>query len=151
MVQKLILPLPCQVDKPNFDVIDVNIPDFDSEFFCLWLSKVVKHYGKAMGEISFVFVTDVHLLKINKEYLKHDYYTDIITFDYNEGNSLNGDLMISYDRVMANAIEFGNGSVWDELCRVMVHGVLHLIGFADKTDEEILLIRKEEDFCLTLR
>lgn len=139
------------MNKPNFDFIDITIPNFDSEFFCSWLSIVIKHYGKECGEITYVFVTDEYLLKINKEYLQHDYYTDIITFDYNEGNSLNGDLLISYDRVVSNSEEFGNGSVWDELCRVMVHGVLHLVGFSDKAECDKTLMRKEEDFCLMLR
>jgi len=150
-VQKLILPLPRQMDKICYEFIDVEIPDFRSEFFDLWLSRIAALYGKDLGEISYVFVTDEYLLNINVEYLDHNYYTDIITFNYNEENSLSGDLFISYNRVVANATEFGNGNVHDELCRVMSHGLLHLIGYNDKSRPDELEMRLQEEECLKLR
>lgn len=132
------------MDKINFSFIDVEIPDFNPEFFGLWLSHVLKDYDKVCGELEYVFCSDEYLLEINKEHLDHDYYTDIITFDYNNGDTVSGDLFVSYDRVKSNAAEFGNGSIEDELCRVMVHGLLHLIGFNDKTKKDQELMRQEE-------
>lgn len=151
MVPKLVLPLHRKMDKNiiyNFE--DVKIPDFNPEFFSLWLKEVIKQYDREVGEIAYVFCSDDYLLDVNKEYLDHDYYTDIITFNYNEGSSLNGDLFISYDRVLDNAIQLEIDR-FDELCRVMVHGVLHLIGFNDKTEEEEVEMRRIEDECLMLR
>ncbi len=139
------------MDKIEFSFIDIEIPDFNPEFFVSWISEVLKKYEKDVSNISFMICSDEYLLGINKEYLDHDYYTDIITFNYNEENSLGGDIFISYERVKENALDFSDGNVKDELCRVVVHGVLHLIGFDDKTDEEKVLMRKEETDCLTLR
>lgn len=132
----------------NFE--DVKIPGFDPEFFDLWIHTIVGDHKKELGELSYVFCSDDYLLEMNKEYLSHDYYTDIITFNYNEGNSLSGDLFISYDRIIDNASNL-NVSVMDELCRVMIHGVLHLVGFNDKTDEEQELMTKEENKSLAKR
>lgn len=134
-----------------FEFIEVEIPDFNPEFFDLWLSEVVKSHGKEIGEVSFVFCKDERLLEMNTKYLEHDYLTDVITFNYNDKTSLNGDIFISCDRVKENAIEHGNGVVFDELCRVMAHGVLHLIGFDDKTEEQMKVMRAQEDRCLLLR
>lgn len=139
------------MDKFQYNFEDVEIPDFRPEFFSLWLEKVVNSYGKSLGEISFIFCSDEYLLDVNREHLDHDFYTDIITFNYNEADEINGDLFISWDRVKENALEFGNGDSFDELCRVMVHGVLHLIGFNDKNEEEVLVMRKEETKNLSLR
>lgn len=139
------------MDKISFDFIDIEIPDFNPEFFGLWLEDVVKLYQKELNYISFVFCSDDYLLNINKEYLNHDYYTDIITFNYNEGNSLSGDIFISVDRVSENANEYSGGSFMNELCRVVVHGVLHLVGFNDKTIDEEMVMRNEEDRCLMRR
>lgn len=132
------------MDKVDFTFIDIEIPDFNPEFFSLWLPRVVSDYNKVCGDLSFVFCTDEYLLDMNRKHLKHDYYTDIITFNYNVGNEISGDLFISFDRVVENASEFGNSSVYDELCRVMVHGVLHLIGYNDKTESEKEVMREEE-------
>lgn len=150
-VQKLILPLLRQMDKIYYEFIDVEIPDFRSEFFDLWLTVIAKSYGKNLGELSYVFVSDEYLLNINKEHLGHDFYTDIITFNYNEENSLSGELFISYDRVISNSIEFGNGSSYDELCRVMAHGLLHLVGYNDKSELDEIEMRSQEEICLKLR
>jgi len=139
------------MDKISYEFIDIEIPDFRSEFFSLWLVVIAKSYGKNLGQLSYIFVSDDYLLKMNVEHLGHDFYTDIITFNYNEENSLNGDFFISYDRVKSNADEFGNGSNYDELCRVMVHGILHLMGFNDKSEIEELEMRRQEDHCLSMR
>jgi probable rRNA maturation factor len=139
------------MDSINYNFIDVEIPDFDPEFFDLWLSKVVESYKSEVGDLSFQFCSDDYLLDMNKEYLDHDYYTDIITFDYSTNNKISGDIFISYDRVKENAISFGNGITYDELCRVVVHGVLHLLGFKDKSDEDKKRMREEETKSLSLR
>ena len=100
------------------------------------------------GHLSFVFCTDDHLLEINRKFLQHDYYTDIITFDYSEGNCVSGDLMISIDRVKENAFSEGV-SFENELHRVMIHGVLHLVGFGDKSPDEAVQMRKHEASALS--
>lgn len=139
------------MDNLSYEFIDIEIPGFDSEFFDLWLLKIGDEYNVQFGHLCFIFVSDEYLLDINRSHLNHDYYTDIITFNYNEENSLSGDFFISYDRVMSNAKEFGNGLVWDELCRVMAHGVLHLVGYNDKDAAQELEMRKQEEKCLSLR
>jgi rRNA maturation RNase YbeY len=96
---------------------------------------VVKGYNSVPGHLSFVFCSDDHLLKVNQQFLQHDYFTDIITFDYTEGDRVSGDLMISIDRVKDNAIAL-NIPFEIELRRVMIHGVLHLLGFKDKSPKE---------------
>jgi len=137
--------------NPTFNFIDVEIPDFDPEFFALWINKVAASYKKEMGDLSYVFCTDDYLLDINQTHLKHDFYTDIVTFNYNIDDSISGDLFISVDRVRENSVEFGDGDFYNELCRVMIHGVLHLIGFNDKSKDEEMEMREHETKCLILR
>lgn len=103
-----------------------------------------------MGDISIIFCSDNYLLDVNKKYLQHNYYTDIITFDYCEGNRLSGDLFISVDSVRLNAAEYGT-SFEDELNRVIVHGLLHLMGYDDHTDDDITQMRAKENASLQLR
>jgi len=103
--------------------------------------------GKMEGEISIIFCTDDYLLKINKDFLNHDYYTDIITFNYVSGNIISGDLFISIERVKENA-KFFNVKFIEELERVILHGILHLIGYDDKTTEQKEEIRKKENYYL---
>lgn len=134
----------------TYDFIDVKIPDFNPEFFDLWVRDVIKMYQKELGTLSYVFCSDEYLLGMNRDHLNHDYYTDIITFNYNEGVSLSGDLFISYDRVVDNAKSF-DVTPFDELCRVMIHGVLHLVGFNDKTEEDEKEMRNKENDCLNIR
>jgi rRNA maturation RNase YbeY len=127
-----------------------STPNFDSEFLVSWISKVVESENKMLGEISYVFCSDEYLLEMNREHLNHDYYTDIITFDYCFENFVSGDLFISIDRVLDNAKEFS--SIFkDELDRVCVHGVLHLCGYKDKSDDDEVLMRRKEDEKLLLR
>ncbi len=112
-----------------------------------WIKSIVEKEGMKVGDISYIFCSDDYLLEINKTYLQHDYYTDIITFDYNAENKIAGDLFISIDRVRENAEEL-NQSFEDELHRVIIHGVLHLLGYKDKTEKEEKLMRKKEQECL---
>lgn len=105
---------------------------------------------KTLGDISIIFCSDNYILDVNIRYLHHDYFTDVITFDYCEGNKLSGDLFISIDSVRENAIEFGT-EFDKELHRVIVHGLLHLIGYDDHTPEDQKEMREKEDYYLGLR
>ena len=115
-----------------------------------WLKQVAQTESKKLGAVSIIFCSDNYLLDINKEYLNHDYFTDIITFDYCEGNLISGDLFISIDSVKDNAV-FYKSCFEDELNRVIVHGVLHLIGYDDHTESDIAQMRYKEDFYLNVR
>jgi len=114
-----------------------------------WLIKVLSSERKKLGEITVIFCSDEYLLDMNQKHLQHDYYTDIITFDYSEGNLISGDLFISIDRVKDNSVSFGASFV-NELHRVIVHGVLHLCGYGDKTPEQTQQMREKENFYLSL-
>lgn len=109
-----------------------------------WLKKVISSEGKKTGEISFIFCDDEYLLNINREYLDHDTYTDIISFDNTVGNILNGDIFISSERVTENAEAFVV-PFEEELRRVMVHGILHFCGYSDKSEKEKGQMRKKEE------
>ncbi|WP_341199984.1 rRNA maturation RNase YbeY [Croceibacter atlanticus] len=109
-----------------------------------WLLSVIASEGKNLGEINYIFCDDAYLLSINQQYLNHDTYTDIISFDTSEGNNLSGDIYISVERIQENAQQF-NVSVDDELKRVLAHGILHFCGYKDKTDDEAKLMREKED------
>lgn len=115
-----------------------------------WLTLVAESEVKRIGDISIIFCSDSYILDINIRYLHHDYFTDIITFDYTEGDRLSGDLFISLDTVRANAAEYGS-DFETELNRVMVHGVLHLIGYDDHSSADKKLMREKEDYYLLLR
>ena len=116
-----------------------------------WLLLSVKSEGKAINELAFVFCTDGFLHTLNVQYLQHDTYTDIITFDYtNLSSAISGELYISLDRICENALKYGV-SAEDELHRVMIHGVLHLCGFSDKSSSERKMMSNKEDFYLSLR
>ena len=114
-----------------------------------WIKDVAATYGRKVGEIGYMFVGDEKILEINNEYLGHDYYTDIITFDYDEGNVLNGDLVISLDTVRSNA-ELFHKSYEDELNRVIIHGILHLCGINDKGPGEREIMEENENKALEL-
>ena len=115
----------------------------------LWIVSVVKKEKYEIGNLNYSFTSDESLLKINIEYLNHNNYTDIITFNYNEGKKIAGDVFISIDRVKENAEKF-NVKFEDELYRVMIHGVLHLCGYKDKTKADSELMRKKENSALRL-
>jgi rRNA maturation RNase YbeY len=116
-----------------------------------WLSTIARRERAALKEVNFIFCSDEFLAKLNLKYLRHKTLTDIITFDYSESKQkLQGDIYISLDRVKENAVKY-NKSFDDELHRVMVHGILHLIGYGDKTAKQKALMRKKEDQSLSLR
>ena len=115
-----------------------------------WLKMVAGSEIRSIGDINIIFCSDNYILDVNLRYLGHDYFTDIITFDYCEGKKLSGDMFISVDSVRENALEYGV-EFDDELHLVMVHGLLHLIGYDDHTPEEELLIHEKEDYYLRLR
>ncbi len=115
-----------------------------------WLKDAILEERKRVGELTIVFCSDNYLLSVNKDFLKHDYYTDIITFDYCEADVISGDLLISIDRVKENAT-VQKVSFIDELNRVMIHGVLHLFGYKDKTKAEAAEMRQKEDYYLLKR
>ncbi|MBO5877131.1 MAG: rRNA maturation RNase YbeY [Bacteroidales bacterium] len=115
-----------------------------------WLRLVAESEIRRIGDISIIFCSDNYILDVNQQYLQHDYFTDIITFDYCEGDRLSGDLFISVDSVRENAIEYGT-EFKDELNRVIVHGILHLIGYDDHEEEDIKMMRSKENYYLSLR
>ena len=123
-----------------------NVP-IHEKILILHLNSLIENELKNTGDISVIFCSDEYLLKMNKEYLDHDYYTDIITFDYVEGNVISGDLFISLDRIAENAKTFDT-TLLKELYRVVFHGVLHLVGYKDKTDDEEREMRKKENYYL---
>lgn len=114
-----------------------------------WIVRVVKLQGKRVGEINYLFCDDAYLINVNRTYLNHDTYTDIITFDYVAGNIISGDIMISVDRVVENAQLF-NTSFEHELHRVIIHGVLHLLGQGDKSEAESKEMREREEESLAI-
>jgi len=114
-----------------------------------WITTSITLMGKELGELNYIFCDDAYLLELNKKYLQHDTFTDIISFDYSVGNILSGDIYISIPRVRENAITF-NVSFEEELKRVLIHGVLHYAGYKDKTKEEVKEMRKQEEKYLTL-
>ena len=128
----------------------VKFPNIGKRETSNWIKNVAATYGKKIGEIGYMFVNDDKILEVNNEFLGHDYYTDIITFDYCEGDVLSGDLIISVDTVRANAKEYGAASFGEELHRVIIHGVLHLIGFDDHTPEDQAEMRRQENAALEL-
>lgn len=130
----------------NFEDVEFVLPD--TKILSSWIEFAIKNECKILGNISYIFCSDEYLWNINKQFLQHDYYTDIITFDYVKNNIISGDLFISYDRIKDNAEKF-NVLRETELLRVMIHGVLHLIGYDDITDELEKEIHQKEDFYLS--
>ncbi len=126
------------------------MPPIKRRLTTAWIRRVAAAHGKTVGEIGYLFVDDERILDYNKEYLGHDYYTDIITFDYSEGDTLNGDIIISLDTVRDNATRFSS-TPEDELDRVIIHGILHLCGINDKTPEDVDRMKGEEEKALKMR
>ena len=112
-----------------------------------WLHAVARDHGHSIGELNYVLLTDKALLEYNQRYLDHDEFTDVITFDGQTGTGVSGDVLMSYDRIKENATSFGV-SAQNELRRVMVHGLLHLLGHGDKTKAQKQAMRELEDRCL---
>ncbi len=114
-----------------------------------WIKAVAATYGRKVGEVGYLFVDDEKILEVNREYLGHDYYTDIITFDYDEDDTINGDLVISLDTVRTNAEQFGK-AYDEELHRVIIHGILHLCGINDKGPGEREIMEAAENRALAI-
>lgn len=130
--------------------IDLGEPKEVSAETLKWVHDMIETFGKKTGEVFFLFCSDNHLLKMNQDFLGHDYYTDVITFDQSEDHTIiSGEIYISVDRIAENA-ENNMVSFTEELRRVMIHGVLHLIGYGDKSPQEISDMREAEQKCLSL-
>ncbi len=128
---------------------NVSFPKIKRRETTAWIRRVAATYGKRVGEVGYLFCDDEKILEVNREYLQHDYYTDIITFDYCEGDVLNGDLVISLDTVRSNALQFGK-AYDEELHRVIIHGILHLCGQNDKGPGEREQMEAAENRALAL-
>ncbi|MCD8310402.1 MAG: rRNA maturation RNase YbeY [Prevotellaceae bacterium] len=134
----------------SYQTEGVTMPAIKRRETTNWIRSVAATYGKTLGEIAYIFCSDERMLEINRQYLQHDYYTDIITFDYTEADRLSGDIFISLDTVRSNAVQFG--SEYDtELHRVIIHGILHLCGINDKGEGEREVMEAAENRALAMR
>jgi len=113
---------------------NIKMPALEKQKVNKWIKDIAADYGKKVGDVAYLFCTDERILEVNKQYLEHDYFTDIITFDYSERNIISGDIFISLETVKSNSEEFGV-SFKEELHRIIIHGILHLCGQDDKTPE----------------
>ena len=134
----------------TYNTDGVKMPKIKRKDTTAWIKAVAQTYGKKVGEVGYMFVNDEKILEINNEYLGHDYYTDVITFDYDEDDVVNGDIVISLDTVRTNAEMFGK-AYEDELYRVIIHGILHLCGLNDKGPGEREIMEKAENKALEMR
>ena len=134
----------------TYSTENVKFPNIKRRETTAWIRRVAATYGKKVGEVGYLFCDDEHILEVNHEYLQHDYYTDIITFDYCEDDVLNGDIVISLDTVRSNAELFGK-PYEEELHRVIIHGILHLCGINDKGPGEREIMEAAENKALALR
>ncbi len=128
----------------------VDAPQFDLGRLTAWVEAVAAAHGRRVGRLSYLFCDDEYILATNRQFLQHDYYTDIITFDYSTSRRISGDMVISLDTVKSNAEQGGVGES-DELCRVVIHGVLHLCGINDKGPGEREIMEQHEDAALAMR
>ena len=129
---------------------EVKMPKIAKRKTAAWIKAVIEKYGFKTGNITFIFCSDEYILKMNRDFLRHDYYTDIITFDYTEDKLISGDIFISLDTVLSNAQKFNSGYD-NELHRVMIHGILHLCGITDQTPEEREIMEQLENEALKER
>lgn len=133
----------------TFQTDGVEMPRINEQQIRNWVKAVAATYQKKVGEIGYLFCSDERILEVNRQFLQHDYYTDIITFDYCQGNRIAGDLVISLDTVRTNAEQFG-AEYETELSRVIIHGILHLCGINDKGPGEREIMEAEENKALAL-
>lgn len=131
----------------SYSTEGVRMPNIKRRETTAWIKAVAATYGKRVGEVGYMFVDDEKILEVNREYLGHDYYTDIITFDYDEGDVINGDIVISLDTVRSNAEQLGK-PYDEELHRVIIHGILHLCGINDKGKGEREMMEAAENRAL---
>jgi rRNA maturation RNase YbeY len=134
----------------TYSTENVSMPKIRKRDTTAWIRRVAATYGRKIGEVGYLFCDDEKILEVNREYLQHDYYTDIITFDYNEGKQINGDLVISLDTVKSNAQLF-NKPYEEELYREIIHGILHLCGINDKGPGEREIMEAAENAALAMR
>lgn len=133
----------------TYNVEGIRMPKIRKRETTAWIKTVAASYGLKVGDIGYMFVDDEKILEVNREYLGHDYYTDIITFDYDETDTINGDIVISLDTVRTNAVKFGK-SYEEELYRVIIHGILHLCGINDKGPGEREIMEAAENKALAM-
>jgi metalloprotein, YbeY/UPF0054 family len=133
----------------HFNSEDIPIPNIDQKKTIDWALQVASLHRKKVGEINYIFCSDTRILEINQQYLQHDYYTDIITFDYSEQDNISGDIYIGIETVASNAMQLGF-PFETELSRVIIHGILHLCGFKDKTPGTEKKMHEKEDEALKL-
>ena len=133
----------------TYQTEDITMPSIKKRETTEWVKQVAANHGKKVGEIAYIFCSDEKILEVNRQYLEHDYYTDIITFDYTEGNRISGDLFISLDTVRTNAEQFDQ-PYERELHRVIIHGILHLCGINDKGPGEREIMEAEENKALAI-
>lgn len=134
----------------TYQTDDIRMPGIRKRKTTSWIRRVAATYGKQVGDVSYIFCNDERILEVNREYLKHDYYTDIITFDYTEGNVISGDLFISLDTVRSNSEQFST-PYDEELHRTIIHGILHLCGINDKGPGEREIMEEAENRALAMR
>lgn len=134
----------------TYNADGVKMPKIRHRETTAWIKRVAEAHGRKVGEIGYMFVSDEKILEVNRQYLGHDYYTDIITFDYDEDDVISGDLVISLDTVRTNAEKFGKEYA-DELNRVIIHGILHLCGINDKGPGEREIMEAHENAALVMR
>lgn len=133
----------------TYNVDGVRMPKFHKRKANKWIRAVAATYGRKVGEVGYMFVDDEKILETNRQYLRHDYYTDVITFDYDEGDTINGDIVISLDTVRTNSEKYAK-SFDDEFRRVLIHGILHLCGINDKGPGEREIMEANENKALAL-
>ncbi|MBR1712809.1 MAG: rRNA maturation RNase YbeY [Alloprevotella sp.] len=133
----------------TFNTINAPMPDIDPARISAWVGEVAASYGRKVGDVAYIFCDDSKILEVNRLHLRHDYYTDIITFDYTEGKRIGGDIFISLDTVRSNAGEQGT-DYREELHRVIIHGILHLCGEKDKAPGEREQMEAAENRALAL-
>lgn len=133
----------------TYNAEGIRMPKIRKRETTAWIKTVAASYGLKVGDIGYMFVDDEKILEVNREYLGHDYYTDIITFDYDETDTINGDIVISLDTVRTNAVKFGK-SYEEELYRVIIHGILHLCGINDKGSGEREIMEAAENKALAI-
>ena len=134
----------------SYQADGIDMPKINHRETSAWIKAVAEAHGRRVGQLGYMFVNDEKILEVNNDYLGHDYYTDIITFDYDEGEVINGDIVISLDTVRSNAELYGK-DYDDELHRVIIHGILHLCGINDKGPGEREIMESHENAALAMR
>jgi rRNA maturation RNase YbeY len=131
----------------TYDSENINFPNLKRRETSAWIKKIASSYNKKVGDIAYLFCNDEKILEINRQYLNHDFYTDIITFDYSEGDIISGDIFISLDTVLSNS-QMYKTDYKEELYRVIIHGILHLCGLEDKQEEDSKNMREAENSAI---